>query len=120
VETWVQPPDEQGLMRARAILGKYARVVHPIDGTFYLGDSEDLVDAILGIITRHPLRAEELERILAEWAPKQVEQALEQLESSGRAQVIERYGVQFWSAAPAHFPDKVRSQAAAPRSLRNK
>ena len=120
VETWVKPPDEEGLMRARAILGKYAKVVHPADGTFYLGDSDDLVEAIVKIITRHPLRAEELEQILAEWAPKQVKQVLEQLENSGRAQIVERYGVQFWSAAPSYFPDQVRSQAAAPRRLRNK
>ena len=120
VETWVKPPDEEGLMRARAILGKYAKVVHPADGTFYLGDSDDLVEAIVRIITRHPLRAEELERILAEWAPKQEKQVLEQLENSRRAQIVERYGVQFWSAAPSYFPDQVRSQAADPRRLRNK
>lgn len=28
-ETWVQPPDEKGLLRALAILGDVARVVHP-------------------------------------------------------------------------------------------
>ncbi len=117
-ETWVQPPDEEGLMRARAILGKNAKVVHPVEGTFDLGESEDPVDAVLGIITRHPMRNEELERTLSLWAPGQVNQVLEELENSGRAQVVERYGVRFWSAAPSHYPDKAKSQAAAPRSLR--
>ena len=118
VETWVQPPDEEGLMRARAILGKNAKVVHPVEGTFDLGDSDDLVEAVLGIITRHPMRDEELERTLFQWDPRQVNQVLEELENSGRAQVVERYGVRFWSAAPSHFPDEARSQAAAPKALR--
>ena len=118
VETWVQPPDEEGLMRARAILGKNAKVIHPVEGTFDLGESDDLVEAVLGIITRHPLRDEELERTLFQWDPRQVNQVLEELENSGRAQVVERYGVRFWSAAPSHFPDEARSQATAPRSLR--
>ena len=60
VETWVQPPDEEGLMRVRAILGKNVKVVHPVEGAFDLGDSDNLVEAILGIITRHPMRVEEL------------------------------------------------------------
>ena len=116
-EPWVQPPDGEGLMRAMAILGKDAKIVHPLEGEYVLGDRDDLVEAILGIITRHPMRAEELERTLSHWAPGQVTQVLEQLEHSGSAQVVERYGVLFWSASLAHFPDEVKSRAAVSRSL---
>jgi wyosine [tRNA(Phe)-imidazoG37] synthetase (radical SAM superfamily) len=116
VETWVQPPDEEGLMRAKAILGKYAKVVHPIEGEYDLGDYDDLVEAILGIITRHPMQAEELERTLVKWAPGQVYQVLEQLENSEKAQVVERYGVRFWCAHPAYYPDETRSQRTKPGS----
>jgi wyosine [tRNA(Phe)-imidazoG37] synthetase (radical SAM superfamily) len=113
-ETWVQPPDEDGLMRATAILGDIAHIVHPIEGTFDLSGYVSLVEAVVGIITRHPMRQEELERTLARWTPGNVKQALAELEASGLAQVVERYGVPFWSAAPAYYPDEIRSQVTAP------
>jgi wyosine [tRNA(Phe)-imidazoG37] synthetase (radical SAM superfamily) len=113
-ETWVQPPDEEGLMRATAILGDIARVVHPVEGTFDLSGGENLTDAIVGVITRHPMRQAELERALAQWAPGRVSQALAELEASGQAQVVERYGARFWSAAPARYPDESQSARIAP------
>ncbi|MBN2116435.1 MAG: radical SAM protein [Anaerolineales bacterium] len=114
VETWVQPPDEEGLMRALAILGGVARVVHPAEGSFDLSGAESVVDAIVGIITRHPMREDELRRALEKWTPGQVDKALEQLSSSGQAQAVERYEMRFWSASPAHFPDTVQSQRTKP------
>lgn len=114
VETWVQPPDEEGLMRAVAILGDAAEVMHPVEGIFDLGDFGNVVEAVVGIITRHPMRQEELERTLAQWVPRQVSEALGELEASGKAQMVERHGACFWTAAPSHFPDEARSQATAP------
>jgi wyosine [tRNA(Phe)-imidazoG37] synthetase (radical SAM superfamily) len=108
VETWVQPPDEEGLMRALAILGKVAQVVHPAEGSFDLSGSENMVDAIIGIITRHPMREDELRHALEKWTPGQVDSALEELTASGRAQVVERYGYRFWSASPARYPEKTQ------------
>jgi wyosine [tRNA(Phe)-imidazoG37] synthetase (radical SAM superfamily) len=104
-EPWVQPPDDEGLMRATALLGHTAHVVQPIEGTFDLGHNGHLTDAIVGIITRHPLREEELRQALAKWSPGQVEEALAELVASGRAQVIERYGTRFWSAAGSRYLD---------------
>lgn len=104
-ETWVQPPTEEGLMRAQAILGNVAKVVHPSGGEFDLSGYKSVVDAIIGIITRHPMRQVELERTLERWSPGQVDQALADLEASGRAQVVERFGTRFWSSAPSHYPD---------------
>jgi wyosine [tRNA(Phe)-imidazoG37] synthetase (radical SAM superfamily) len=106
-ETWVQPPDDEGLRRATVILGDTAHVVHSAEGTFDLGHNGHLTDAIVGIITRHPMREEELRHALAKWSPGQVEEALAELAASGQAQVIERYGVRYWSAALARYPDKV-------------
>ncbi len=119
-ETWVHPPDEEGLARALAILGGFAKVVHPAEGTFDLGSDEKIVDAILGIITRHPMRQEELEQALAQWAPEQIADVLIELGASGRAQVVERFGVRFWSAAPAHYPDEAHSLASAPGERRRR
>jgi wyosine [tRNA(Phe)-imidazoG37] synthetase (radical SAM superfamily) len=104
VETWVQPADEDGLMRACAILGDIAQVVHPAEGTFDLSGYENPLDAIIGIITRHPMQQDQIERTLTQWAPDQLEQSLIDLVKSGRAQIVERHGVRFWSASLAHFP----------------
>jgi wyosine [tRNA(Phe)-imidazoG37] synthetase (radical SAM superfamily) len=108
-ETWVQPPDDEGLIRATAILGNIAHVVQPIEGTFDLSGCNNLTDAIVGIVTRHPLREEELRHALEKWSPGQVDEALAELEASGRAQVIERYGVRFWSAAASYYPNESHS-----------
>jgi wyosine [tRNA(Phe)-imidazoG37] synthetase (radical SAM superfamily) len=119
-ETWVQPPDEEGLMRAVAILGDSVQVVHPVEGCFDLSGYDTLVDAIVGIITRHPMRQEELERTLARWAPGQVNDALKKLEDSGQAQVVCRFGAKFWSAAPSRYPDEAHSLTTAPGIRRHR
>ena len=113
-ETWVQPVDEEGIMRALAILGDVTHVLHPAAGRFDLSSSENLADAVIGIITRHPMRQEELERTLEQAAPGQVDSLLAELEQSGRAQVVERYGIRFWSAASSHYPSKAQSAATDP------
>jgi wyosine [tRNA(Phe)-imidazoG37] synthetase (radical SAM superfamily) len=118
-ETWVQPADDEGVMRALAILGEVARVLHPAAGSFDVSGADNLADAVVGIITRHPMRQEELERTLAEAAPDQVDDILATLERSGRAQVVERYSVRFWSAAPSHYPSKAQSATTDPRRPRN-
>ena len=109
-EAWVQPPDEEGLMRASAILGDIARVVYPVEGIFDLSGYENVIDAVIAIITRHPMREDELERTLARWAPGEVNQALAKLESGGQAQTIERYGVRFWGASSSIYPDEARNE----------
>jgi wyosine [tRNA(Phe)-imidazoG37] synthetase (radical SAM superfamily) len=114
VETWVQPPDDEGLMRAVSILGNIAEVVHPAEGSFDLSGYENVVDAIIGIITRHPMRQDELERTLSRWSLGQVSKALIELEGSGRAQIVERNGIRFWSAAPAYYPDEIQSKRVIP------
>ncbi|MBN1303648.1 MAG: radical SAM protein [Anaerolineales bacterium] len=104
VETWVQPPDEEGLLRARAILGNIARVIHPASGLFDLSGNESLVDAVVGIITRHPMREDELVETLKHFSPGEVTATLLELEKSGRAQLVERLGTRFWSASPSYYP----------------
>ena len=119
VETWVRPPDEEALMRAQSLFGDVARVVSPTEGSFDISGDEDVVDAIIGIITRHPMSEEELTRTLTQWASGEVNQALTDLEASGKAQVVVRYGMRFWTAAPGHYPDKTSSQRTSPRRGRH-
>ena len=103
-ETWVQPTDDIGLVRALSILGDVTEVVHPAQGSFDLSGYENVVDAVIGIITRHPIRHDELVQLLGQWSSEQVSETLENLEASGRAQIVERNGIRFWSAASAHYP----------------
>ena len=119
VETWVLPPDDEGLLRAQAILGNIAKLVHPISGTFDLSGYDSLVEAVIGIITRHPMREDELMDTLAHWSPDSVRKTLTELENSGRAKMIERYGTRFWSAAATNFPEEDTSQATSPDQWRH-
>ncbi len=114
VETWVQPTDEEGLMRAISILGDIAEAVHPAEGGFDLSGYENVVDALISIISRHPMRQDELERALNRWSPRQVRLSLKDLESSGRAQIVNRNDVNFWSASSSYFPDDEQSTQTIP------
>ncbi|HSQ38969.1 MAG TPA: hypothetical protein VLM78_02315, partial [Anaerolineales bacterium] len=61
-----------------------------------------------------PMRQDELERTLARWSTGQVKEALANLEADGRARIVERHGIRFWSTAPAHYPDHAQSQRTNP------
>jgi len=106
VEMWVKPPDEAGVQRARAILGRVAKLTLPISGTYDLSGGGDLIEAILGIITRHPMRESELVESLKKWSQDDVKDTLNALEDSGKARVVIRNDIRFWSASEASYPDK--------------
>ena len=104
-EAWVKPPDEEGLMRATALLGGSARVIRPAEGVFDLSGFADVADAVVGIIKRHPMLEEDLQRTLARWTPLQVHEALTILEKRKEARVVVRYGRRFWTAAAARYDE---------------
>ncbi|MFC2054713.1 radical SAM protein [Chloroflexota bacterium] len=106
VETWVKPADEKGLLRAKAVLGENAKVVQPAGGTFELDGIDDIVEAIIGIISRHPIKEKELTVTLANWSPNKVDEVLLGLLTSRRVKIVNRYGEHFWTAATANFPEK--------------
>jgi hypothetical protein len=105
-DPWVEPPDEEGLMRAVAILGDTAHILYPSEGEFDLGQFDNIVDAVVALIKRHPMRRDELERTLTRWQPERVAEALEQLRSSEEVQVLTRYGHEFWSCAGARYVER--------------
>ena len=59
---------------------------------------------VVGIITRHPMQEDELIETLKHFSLGEVTVTLTELEKSGKAKVVERYGTRFWSASPAYFP----------------
>jgi wyosine [tRNA(Phe)-imidazoG37] synthetase (radical SAM superfamily) len=103
VETWVEPADDEGLLRAQAIFGKVAEVVHPADGAYDVSGVTDILEAILAIISRHPMRQEEIERTLEQWAPGEVDEALADLVATGRAKTVHRYGTDYWTAEASRY-----------------
>jgi len=102
-ETWVQSPDEQTLQRARAMFGEVSQVVSPKEGYLGFNQNDPLTEVILGLITRHPMQEETLVAGLSAWTAEEVQAALLQLKESSAAQPIQRFGVQFWSAAAARY-----------------
>ena len=98
-ESWVRPSDEEGIARAERILGEASVVVRPRAGAFDLGAGGSPVDAIVDIVTRHPMRHTELLRALTEQMPDRASEVLAELESGTRVRVVERSGVRFWCAA---------------------
>jgi wyosine [tRNA(Phe)-imidazoG37] synthetase (radical SAM superfamily) len=103
-EPWVAPPDDEGLMRAAAILGPLAHVVHPYTNAVDVSDYATPGEAILSIITRHPMSEEQLDRLLTRWDAGQIAAALDELEASAQAHSVDRLGTRFWTAAPSVFP----------------
>ncbi len=109
-ESSVRPTDDEGLLRARAILGQIAKVLHPASGTFDLSGANSLEEAITDIITRHPMREDDLNYALKRWPSTELESVLDNLLSSGRAQIITRYGVRFWSGKGAYYQEENQNE----------
>ncbi len=103
-EPWVQPPDEDGITLAQSILGGLAYVLPPAAGSFDLSGFTSPMEAVIGIITRHPMREGEIIEALKLWPRVDVAAALQTLQESGRVQVIERSGQRFWSLVGFVYP----------------
>lgn len=101
---WVRPTDEEGVMRATAVLGRRLRVVHPQHGRFDRASYPSTAEAIVAVVTRHPMRESELIRMLGgETIAPEVRQALDRLQHEDRVQPIERQGQRFWGPAGARY-----------------
>jgi wyosine [tRNA(Phe)-imidazoG37] synthetase (radical SAM superfamily) len=104
-EPWVEPPNAEGMMRAVAVLGPIAHIVHPYVNGIDVSDYSAPDDAILGIVMRHPMSDEQLNQLLKRWSPAELAAALARLEQSGQVHGVVRLGMRFWTAAPAVFPN---------------
>jgi wyosine [tRNA(Phe)-imidazoG37] synthetase (radical SAM superfamily) len=102
-ESWVEPPDDEGLMRAIAIIGRSLPVVVPVDAGVELGEVDSVPDAVVAIVSRHPMREEEIRRILLRRTDGEVSAALAEAAADGRVQVVERFGARFWTAAGSRY-----------------
>jgi wyosine [tRNA(Phe)-imidazoG37] synthetase (radical SAM superfamily) len=102
-ETWISAPDEEGLQRAHQILGEKIKILMPASGVFDFSGEENLADAIINVITRHPISEPQLIETLSAWSPAIVSETLDHLRESGRAQIVTRDGIRFWSNSEGHY-----------------
>lgn len=102
-ESWVMPTNEVGLQRAEDILGEVVHVIQPHHEQVTTSSACPLEAAIMGIITRHPMRTDELCAALGNWSQVEVQQTLERLLRVGKAKRVSRYGQHFWSAAGSDY-----------------
>ncbi len=115
-ETWVRPPQRHVVLKALNILGNKARVIPPTEGDFELEAGENVVEAVLGIIARHPMSQNELENCLARWSPEGVQEALAKLEADGRITVVAHLGSRFWTTSRTDFPKEKSGQTDNPKN----
>lgn len=111
-EPWVEPPDEVELQRARFILGKRVRLKVPetersgiaeTSGTFDLSGECNIIEALVSILTRHPMSESDLLATLEKWLPGQAQQTLDKLCAAGQVQVVLRRGQRFWGIEQAKY-----------------
>lgn len=103
-EPWVQPADQEGLLRAEALLGPVAHIIHPFSNDVHANDYASPGEAIVSIVTRHPMSLPQLIAALDVWAPTEISGALAGLEQAGAIRPVDRLGVRFWAAATSVFP----------------
>lgn len=102
-EDWVEEPDETGLVRAMAILGEAATIVTPSEGEFVVPPGRPLVEAVVDILRRHPMRQEELRRTLEQAVPGRVDATLLELAGSHLVEQLTYRGQTFWTFAGGRY-----------------
>jgi len=107
VESWVKRPDADTVLRASRVFGNVAptRVVRSSEGVCELPTDQSVVDAVVQVVTRHPLRRSDLENALARLEPHEVGRNMALLEKSNQLQVVVRDGTEYWVSAAAFFPE---------------
>ncbi len=118
-EDWVEPPDNKSLMRAMAILGEVAPIVTPANGVFELVEDMPVVEAIIEIIRRHPMREAKLVETLGCFAkrPDQMQATLESLEASGQARRHVYQGQAFWEYAGGRFASTMKYKKTMKKTI---
>ncbi len=102
-EGWAEPPDAEGLVRARAILGEAVFIDQPESGTFGASGGKDPVAALLAIVRRHPLRRQQVQETLASLSSDAVESTLRQLERAGKIQKITYRGETYYAEGQGRY-----------------
>lgn len=98
-EQQVALPGDDRIERAFSILSTAAPVMHPVKGSMDLGSASDLLEAVMAIVSRHPVQERELSSaLLARFSGDQaeVERTMKDLFDTGRFATLEQAGEIFW------------------------
>lgn len=112
-ESWVNQPSPESLERASSLLGGGTRILRSLETDLISGSDEEIEDAVINIVSRHPMQEAEIVRTLARWSPGQVVKTLDTLSDAGRICVVERLGRRFWCAVEIMVPDFGSSTTSA-------
>jgi wyosine [tRNA(Phe)-imidazoG37] synthetase (radical SAM superfamily) len=108
-ESWVEPAEPERLDRAIELLGEVApimaadRSASPSE----MSMKGEIAEAVLGVITRHPMTAAELSSALG-MPEAEIQEALAVLERTWRARRVSRHGKQFWTCSDARYVQRRR------------
>jgi hypothetical protein len=69
-----------------------------------------VVEALIEILTRHPMREEEVIAALDKWAPREIVESLHRLSRDGRVGVITRFGRRFWSTSGTTYASEQQAK----------
>ena len=105
-EAWVRPSSLAEQTRAKEILGRVLPVVIPDSSQTLVARMGDLKETIVSVITRHPMKEEELALLLSRWSYEEIKTALAELLSKKQVQFIHQDEHTFWSAAKSKFPGR--------------
>ncbi len=109
-EEWVEPSNAEGLLRAMTILGEVAEVIPAAEGMFEVDAMDSLVDGVVEILRRHPMRQRELERTLGHLAGDSKSEVIEALREHPFTQRRNYRGEVFWTYAGGQYGSASRRQ----------
>lgn len=102
-EPWVQPASPASVLAAEAVLGRQAHGVSEVVPDLQIQPGENLCDTILALVTRHPVPVDDLENALGPGGITRMRAALQELQHTGQAHIIERLGRRYLTAAEAYY-----------------
>ena len=98
-EQEIRLPSDERLEQAIAILSKVTAVVSPLKGNMDLRNAPDMLQAIIAIVSRHPVQERELHKAVADCFSGEAQKADEVMSSlfaSGRFRLVEHNGEPYW------------------------
>lgn len=105
-ESKIRPSDKQGLELASQILGEIAPVSIPDFPEPQTINVDELSEAIINIVTRHPMQEDELLHLLNSWGPAKIYQSLKELSDAKQIKKVIINETTFWNTAAANFHEK--------------
>ncbi|MFC2063480.1 radical SAM protein [Chloroflexota bacterium] len=105
-ESKVKPAEKQGLELATRILGEIAPVSIPSFPELQAISAKELSEAIISIVTRHPMQEGELLSLLNSWPSEKVYQKIMELSDARKIQKVVFNETTFWNTAAANFKRK--------------